>query len=140
MMKTAPVELYNRIRNEFVGKIQYIDEASPSEPEIDPIKGCGCWGFVWFLENECGIVFPKDGWEFLRSSVAVKDPAQFLDVAVFKAFGISRTHVGMMLNDRLMVHCSRQGGGVSIDDIRLPPWIDNRGKIRHTLLRHPSLA
>jgi len=116
----AGLEVYKRIREEWVNKTKYILE-DPGNPEIDITKGFGCWGWVWYFSKEYGLVLPKESWKAQEEFQEVEKPAQFLDIIGYLA-GRDKVHIGSMLNDHLMVHCSKTGGGVTIDDTTTPPW------------------
>lgn len=100
-------------------------------------NGVDCWGLVaLILKNECGIEVPsyiddydnteeRDKLAGLIAEERAKlwesvDKPQPFDVIVLEMRGVPM-HVGIVIGDRLMIHCSK-GVGVSVEDYTGMKW------------------
>jgi hypothetical protein len=52
----------------------------------------------------------------------VPGPAQFLDIVVFYVSDLDTRHIGVMLDENYMVHCSSVTNGIARNDVRRIPW------------------
>lgn len=102
----------------------------------NPDSALDCWGFVvYFYEKEYGITLPKytaidaDNIELASESLLatqlyqkvskVTKPKQG-DILIFNNCG-RPIHVGIAIDDSMMIHCDRKVGSVT-EDYRSPKW------------------
>ncbi|KQS84117.1 MULTISPECIES: C40 family peptidase [unclassified Rhizobium] len=99
--------------------------------------GCDCWGLVRLvLATERGIVLPSydevspeelaEIAALVRDEVAagtwsLRDRATALDVAVFRR-GRYDSHVGVMVDQRRMLHSDKYAGGARVERIDSGRW------------------
>ena len=120
-----------------------------------PYKVCGrqgneldCWGFVIKIYKELyNIILPDysdihtdstitsasqalTNTELYQEGVHIEVPQEG-DILLFSVAG-NPLHVGVALNDKIMIHCDRLVGSC-IEDYRKPKWI----KRLHKIYRHP---
>lgn len=101
--------------------------------------GCDCWGLVrLFYREQLQITLPAYLSEYAEDYTAATvdsavcshrrepqwqcvDVAAYGDVALFLSKGLV-THMGVMLNNRVMLHASASLGGVATARVTAQPW------------------
>lgn len=118
---SAPQWLKDKFTNELLG-VKYLDAKGPSYPNIDPEKGFCCWGFVWYYFSLCGIVLPLDPYEAEKQTVETRDRLRWRDVISYRSMIFSPIpHLGIMEDERMVLHCSSETDGVARTNIVLMP-------------------
>lgn len=102
-----------------IRNIRYADES------VDlATGGLGCYGFVVYFYREIpGINLPDDIFQAngMFDKVDGLSNAKYLDVPYFISNVDGKRHVGVLLDNRNIVHCSSSGNGVSkLDLLRIP--------------------
>lgn len=116
------------------------------EDSFDPINGgLHCWGFFhWVFTLTAnilgipGLKLPMDIYEAQESFKLLNesDDIRFGDIVVLRGEDISVRHVGFMLDNRWMMHCSKTSNGVARAELTRSPF---RLLTKH-FGRHKALA
>lgn len=101
-----------------------------SEPPFSVEEGFNCFScvsYIWELFANKKYVLPSDfsNLRLLRDNF-IKLPPNIipkpLDIPIFFNGTISTRHVGIMQDERMMIHASRETNGVARTDITKSPW------------------
>ena len=90
-----------------------------------PETGFDCSGFVRHVFSETlGVLLPRSSLEMARIGMTVgKEELRPGDLVFFNTLSRTISHVGIYLGDHKFLHSNSSGGGVRVDDMRLPYWI-----------------
>lgn len=101
-------------------------------------NGFNCFTWSAYLYSMYGLPnykYPKNIKQLrkLHYKFTKEKTPQFLDAVVFYHIELGEKHVGIMLDEHNMTHCSSLTNGVSLADIRYRPWVSSlKGIYRHS--------
>lgn len=93
------------------------------EPPYSTEQGFNCLAFCEYVYKLYGRDVETSSLKKMRSQfIRVKPPFEFLDIPLIYLSVMDTHHVGIMLDETWMIHCSRATNGVGRTDITRAPW------------------
>lgn len=95
------------------------------EPPYSLESGFNClsWGKLLYELSGKNLKYDIDNLKLCTRQFTKVEFPQPLDVALFYSDLIGARHIGIMLNDKSMSHCSQFTNGVAISDITRSIWL-----------------